>query len=114
MSTLHITNLKPLKNNVFVTDLDSGIRQTAKGIIIPDDNMKDHGIRARWGQVFAIGPEVDDLTPGEWILIEHARWTNGIDLVFPKRTVRVWRVEYPKSVLMAAKNDPRGTHSYNG
>jgi hypothetical protein len=99
----------PLKNNVFVSELDHGPRLTAKGIIIPDDNMKDSGIRPRWGKVFAIGPEVDDLSIGEWVYVEHGRWTNGIDLELPSGTVRVWRIEYPKSVLMASRHDPRGT-----
>jgi hypothetical protein len=101
--------LLPLKKNVFVTDLDHGPRVTKRGIIIPDDDMKNRGIRPRWGRVFAVGPEVDDLVPGDWVFVEHGRWTNGIDLALPEGTVRVWRVEYPNAVLMAADSDPRDT-----
>jgi hypothetical protein len=106
---IKIETLIPLKSNVFVSDLDHGMRVTPHGIIIPDDNMKDHGIHARWGCVFAVGPDVDDLRPGEWVYIEHGRWTMGIDLEFPYGTVRVWRIEYPKSVLLASDCDPRTT-----
>lgn len=88
------------------------MRVTAHGIILPDDNMTDRGIHARWGQVFAIGPEVDDLSPGEWVLVEHGRWTNGIDLQLPQETVRVWRIEYPKSVLLVSDVDPRQTTAF--
>lgn len=100
---------RPLKNHVFVSNLDHGMRKTIHGIILPDDNMKESGIRARWGQVFAIGPEVDDLAVGDWVLVEHARWTNGIDLALPDGTERVWQIEYPKSVLLASDVDPRQT-----
>lgn len=105
-------SFKPLKKNVFVSDLDHGIRVTARGIIIPDDNMKDHGIRPRWGCVFAVGSEVDDLQPGDWVYVEHGRWTNGIDLELPDGTVRIWRVEYPQSVLIASDRDPRNTSEF--
>ena len=98
---------RPLHENVFVTDLDNGLHITKGGIIRPDDNMQAQGIRPRWGRVWAIGPEVEDLEVDEWIYDEHARWTNAIDLRMPEGTVRVWRVEYPKSVLLASKEDPR-------
>lgn len=111
MTTIKADSLLPLKKNVFVTNLDSGIRKTAGGIIIPDDNMKDHGIRPRWGQVYAVGPEVDDLAPGDWVYVEHGRWTTGIDLELPSGIVRIWRIEYPQSVLLATDCDPRSTHA---
>lgn len=98
---------QPLHENVFVTDLDSGLHITKGGIIRPDDNMQEQGIRPRWGRVWAVGPEVTDIVPGEWIYIEHARWTNAIDIKLPHGTVKVWRVEYPKSVLAACTDDPR-------
>jgi co-chaperonin GroES (HSP10) len=105
-------SLAPLKKNVFVSDLDRGMRVTPRGIIIPDDNMKEQGIHPRWGCVFAVGPEVDDLSPGDWVYVEHGRWTNGIDLELPDGTVRIWRVEYPKSVLLACDHDPRDTKAW--
>jgi hypothetical protein len=97
----------PLHENVFVTDLDSGLHITKGGIITVDDDMQFQGIRPRWGRVWAVGPEVKDLVPGEWIYIEHARWTNAINIKLPSGTVKVWRVEYPKAVLLASKEDPR-------
>lgn len=98
---------RPLKNNVFVTDLDSGPHATAAGIIIPDDNFSERGVHPRWARVWAIGPEVQDIEIGEWIYVQHARWTNSIDLAMPKGVVRIWRVEWPESVLLAAAEDPR-------
>lgn len=98
---------QPLHENVFVTDLDSGMHVTTGGIIRVDDDMAERGIRPRWAKVWAVGPEVTDIKPGEWIYIEHARWTNAIDMNLASGKVKVWRVEYPKSVLLASKEDPR-------
>ena len=39
------------------------------------------GIYPRWGKVYAKGPEnKDDYNVGDWILIEHGRWTRSIAL----------------------------------
>lgn len=99
-------NLVPLRNVVFVTDLESGQRLTAGGIVLPDDNMKHNGIRARWAKVYLVGPEVTDIKPGEWILIKHGRWTYGMDVETPEGIVKVWRVEYPDSVELVSEEFP--------
>jgi co-chaperonin GroES (HSP10) len=98
---------RPLKDNVFVTDLDSGPHKTAAGLLIPDDNMTTRGVRPRWARVWCVGPEVTEVRSGDWVLIEHARWTTAFELELPGKTVRLWRVEWPKSVLLAADDDPR-------
>ncbi len=97
----------PLKDNVFVTELDGGPRQTAAGILIPDDNMTARGIRARWAKIWCVGPDVTEVEPGEWVLVEHGRWTTAIDFELPNGKVRAWRIEWPKAVLMASHSDPR-------
>jgi co-chaperonin GroES (HSP10) len=104
-------SFRPTKDNVFVTELDQGVHMTRAGIIIPDDNMAGRGIRARWGKVWKIGPDVTDIKPGNWILIEHGRWTTGIDMELADETVRVWRIEWPKSALLASDVDPREYYS---
>ena len=100
-------SFRPLKDRVFVTDLDAGMHLTPAGIIIPDDNMKDRGVRDRWARVYAVGPEITDLQPGEWVLVKHGRWTTGIDLELASGNFRVWAVDYPESVLLATDGDPR-------
>lgn len=101
------TGFRPLKDHVFVTDLDSGPHRTAAGILIPDDNMTERGVRPRWARVWCVGPDVSEIAPGEWVLVEHARWTTAIELELPEHTVRMWRIEWPKAVLLAADRDPR-------
>jgi len=97
----------PLKDKVFVSDLDAGMHLTSAGIIIPDDAMKERGIRDRWARVYAVGPEITDIQSGEWVLVKHGRWTTGIDLELTSGNVRVWAVDYPENVLIATDEDPR-------
>ena len=72
--------LRPIRKNVFVSDMDFDMRVSAGGIVLPNDDGKTEGIRPRWGKVFAIGHEQTDVAVGEWILVEHGRWTRGITI----------------------------------
>lgn len=106
-NTIRAEGLIPLRDTVFVTDLDSGDKLTRGGIIVVDDNMRERGIRDRWARVYAVGPDVDDLTPGEWVLVSHGRWTPGMDVSLPDGDVKLWRIEYPEAVLLVSEDDPR-------
>jgi len=72
--------IKPLRDLVFVEGMEFGERVSASGIVLPSDNAKTSGIRPRWGKVWAIGPEQNDVNVGEWILIEHGRWTRTVEV----------------------------------
>ena len=66
-------------------------RFSAGGIYIPNDDGKVHGIRPRWGQVYAIGPDQTDVQVGQWILVSHGRWTRGVKVEDPtgEKTLRM-------------------------
>lgn len=99
--------LIPLSNKVFVRNLERGQKVYAGGIIAIDDTGKDFGIRDRWAEVYAIGPDVTDIKIGEWILIENGRWTVGIDYQDASgEQFKVWVVEYPKAVSLASPTCP--------
>lgn len=72
-------NLKPLPTNIFA-QLQVGERVTKGGIVLRDDNGKMEGIRPRWGRVWKIAEDVKDIKPGQWILVEHGRWTMAITI----------------------------------
>ena len=98
--------IKALKNKVLVSDLERGSR-IVKGIIIPDDNGKSEGIRPRWGKVYSIGENVDSINVGEWILIEHGRWTRAMKVTNDcGQTIQLWGVEWPESVLAVSDDEP--------
>jgi len=70
----------PLYDSVIVSDMMFEERVSQGGIIIPNDDMKDSGIRPRWAKVYAIGPDQKDIKVGQYILISHGRWTRGIKI----------------------------------
>ena len=73
---------KAIGEHIIVSDMTFDERITHGGIILPNDDMKSSGIRPRWAQVYALGPEFkdDDIQIGKWICIAHGRWTRGIDI----------------------------------
>ena len=97
--------LRPLKDSVIVSDMLFDVRISTGGIIIPNDNGKSTGIRPRWGQVYAVGPEQQDVVAGQWVCVEHGRWTRGIDVEDEtgKKTLR--RVD-PKDIMMISDEKP--------
>lgn len=68
----------PLKDKVLVCNMNFGEEVTKAGIILRSDDGKVDGIRPRWGQVIFVGPEELRLSRGDWILVEHGRWSRGI------------------------------------
>lgn len=85
-----IKNLQPLHDSVIVSDMKFDERISAAGIIIPNDDKKNSGIRPRWGRVYAIGPDQTDVQVGQYILIAHGRWTRGVKIgdVGGEKTIR--------------------------
>lgn len=89
-----------MKGKVIVHQLEKGQRVSKGGILIPDDNAKEHGIRPRWAQVYKIADDITDISVGEWVLLEHGRWTFTITIETddnPKK--QVWQIDYPDGIL---------------
>jgi len=73
--------IMPLGDKVMVTGMEFGMTKTSSGLFIPSTDGKTTGIHPRWGKVYAIGPDQTDVEVGQWILIEHGRWTRAIKVV---------------------------------
>ncbi len=100
--------LVPIKNRVLVKDMHFGEQKTASGLIIKDDDGTTRGIYPRWGKVYAKGPDnKDDYAVGDWILVEHGRWTRGIALDDGVEEVEVRMVE-AESILATSQEKPDG------
>jgi len=73
--------VRPIHADVLVCDMHFGEMKTASGLYIPSDDAKAHGVKPRWAKVYAKGPENNDpYNVGDWILIEHGRWTRKIEI----------------------------------
>ena len=98
--------IKPLNDAVLVSDMTFDERFTTGGIVLLNDNGKSTGIRPRWGQVYAVGPDQQDVQVGQWVCVAHGRWTRGIDVEDEtgKKTLR--RVD-PNDLLIVSDEQPQ-------
>lgn len=100
--------LTPIHDRVLVTDMDFGEQKTAGGIIIASDDGQARGIHPRWGRVIAKGHEnTDDYAVGDWILVEHGRWSRGITMQDKDDNKMIVRMVEAESVLGTAKEKPK-------
>lgn len=102
--------IRPLRDKVIIHNMNFGEQITASGIYIPTDNGKEHGVKPRWGQVFAKGPDNDDpYSVGDWVLVEHGRWTRGSEYETTDGTIHTIRMIDNNAVLMWSDIDPEST-----
>jgi co-chaperonin GroES (HSP10) len=96
----------PIKDGIIVTGMNFKERKLASGIVLASDDGKSHGVRPRWAQVYAVGPDQTDVNVGEWIYIEHGRWTRQFDIEKEDGSiVNLWKVD-PESVLLSSDEEP--------
>jgi hypothetical protein len=76
--------------------------------VLPSDDGKSEGVRHRWARVWAVGPEQKDIKVGEWILLEHGRWTRGITVEENGEDIIVRRADN-KAILIVTDEKPDET-----
>ena len=96
---------QPIRDWVIVTEMTFDQRTTSSGLILLNDNGTGLGIRPRWGQVYEVGPEQQDVVPGQWICVAHGRWTRGLEIedAIGPRTIR--KID-PKDILLVSDEHP--------
>jgi co-chaperonin GroES (HSP10) len=104
-SATRVDQLRALKDSVLVTDMEFTGRQLASGIVLLNDNGTTAGIRPRWGQVYAVGPEQQDVTAGQWICVAHGRWTRGHDIEDATGVKTIRKID-PKDILLVSNDQP--------
>ena len=101
-----VKDIRALPKDVLVIDMDMGEMKTSSGIVIQSDDGKAHGVKPRWAKVYKIGSEVDlDLKIGQWVLIEHGRWTRKITIDDGAGVKEFQKVEV-KSIMAVADEKP--------
>lgn len=55
-------------------------KTTAGGIIITEKDGTENAVRPRWFKVYSVGNEIDWITKGKYVLVDHGRWSNGIQV----------------------------------
>lgn len=104
-SPTKIKEFRALRDWVIVEDMQFRGRQLSSGIILPSDDGRSSGIRARWARIYAVGPEQQDVSPGQWICVAHGRWTRGLDIEDHTGARTIRRID-PQDILLVADEHP--------
>jgi co-chaperonin GroES (HSP10) len=100
-----IKELKPLHDTVLVKDMNFGDRKLSSGIVLLGDDGKTDGIRPRWARVYAVGPDQQDVNVGQWILLEHGRWSRGLTIETDDGEFVIHRAD-PKCIIFVSDTAP--------
>ena len=102
--------VRPLAQDILVYDMDMGEQITKSGIVIQSDDGKAHGVKPRWAKIYKKGSAVTlDVNEGQWILIEHGRWTRKIKIDDGDGVKEVQKVEI-KSILAVSDHRPNDVY----
>jgi hypothetical protein len=100
-----IDKLTALKDYVIVRDMNFAGRKLSSGVLLINDDGHTSGIRPRWAQVYAVGHDQTDVKAGEWVFVEHGRWTRGIDVEVQGEAMTLRRVD-PKNIIFVSDEPP--------
>ena len=98
-------DIKPLKKRVLVSDMHFGERKSAGGIIMMDDDGSEGGIHPRWGKVYAIGDQQEDVKVGEWVMVSHGRWSRGFKVKKEGVELEVRMID-ENDILLVSDDEP--------
>ena len=97
--------VRAIRDDVLVSGMEMGEQTTAAGIVIQSDDGKAHGVKPRWAQVYKVGPKQEAIKEGQWVLIEHGRWTRKIKIDDGDGIKEIQKVE-TKSIMAVADEKP--------
>jgi hypothetical protein len=100
-----IKSLSVIKDHILVTEMAFKERKLSSGIMLLNDDGKTSGIRPRWAKVYAVGPEQKEIQVGQWIFVEHGRWSRGIEVEVNDEQLTLRRVD-PKSIIFVSDQEP--------
>jgi hypothetical protein len=101
----HKIKVRALPKDILVIDMDMGEMKTSSGIVVQSDDGKAHGVKPRWAKVYKVGSEITDIKEGQWVLIEHGRWTRKIKIDDGEGEKEFQKVE-TKSIILVADERP--------
>jgi hypothetical protein len=100
-----IKSLSVIRDHILVSEMAFKERKLSSGIVLLNDDGKTTGIRPRWAKVYAVGPEQTEIQVGQWIFVEHGRWSRGIEVEVDSEQLTLRRVD-PKSIIFVSDQEP--------
>jgi len=106
-------DITPLKKRVLVSDMHFGETKTKGGIILTDDDGSESGIHPRWGKVYAIGDQQEDVTVGQWVMVSHGRWSRGFKVKKEGAELEVRMID-ENDILLVSDEEPEQNRTKAG
>lgn len=102
-----IGDIIPIGDKIIVENMYFGERKTTSGLVLLNDDGKSEGVRARWAKICEIGPKyAGELKIGDWILIDHGRWSRGVEITNKNGDKKTIRLVDNKDILLVSDEDP--------
>jgi co-chaperonin GroES (HSP10) len=70
--------------------------RTRSGLIIPTLSTTQKG--ERWGKVIAVGPKVEGILPGDFVMVEPLMWTRRVEL----DGENIWKTNTDKIMMVTS------------
>jgi co-chaperonin GroES (HSP10) len=106
-------DITPLKKRVLVSNMHFGETKTKGGIILTDDDGSESGIHPRWGKVYAIGDQQEDVTVGQWVMVSHGRWSRGFKVKKEGVELEVRMID-ENDILLVSDEEPEQNRTKAG
>lgn len=105
-STNEVSGIRAILDHVIVRDMSFDAYELTKGgIIMLGDDGKTEGIRPRWARVYAVGPDQTAVKPGQWVFIEHGRWSRGVFVNVNGEEFAIRRAD-PDALIFVSDEEP--------
>ena len=110
-----MTQLRAIKDRILAINGDFKNTVTESGLLIKSTAGTNEGIKPRWFEILEVGPDIDWVTPGQWVYVEYGRWSESIELKDDRLEDGkgdVWLLD-GKGCLAVSDEAPDNTMYYN-
>jgi hypothetical protein len=102
---------RTIHDHILIKDMKHSETVLQSGIVLRSDSGVSHGVRPRWAEVFMVGPEQKHVSPGNWILLEHGRWSRKILIETTEGPLELQRAD-ENGILLISDTEPPLSDQY--
>lgn len=88
-----------------MVDKPTGFKKSRSGLLIADKDMDQGSIRPRWFKIYDVGEQIDWVSPEQYVLVAHGRWSNGI--TYGDSDEKIYLLDN-KELLAVSEDKPEG------
>ena len=99
-----MTKVKAMRKKILAEMIDNPGEETttAGGIILISKDGTESAVRPRWFKIYSVGDDIDWIKEGQYVLVDHGRWSNGMKVT---EDLRIYLLDN-KDCLMVSDENP--------